>query len=103
MLRDVIIENCRRLISFFKDNDKYADHWLVREVSYPGLLDSYGRLLDIYGAPASYMSRIYIPSEHYQGFVDYAERLSNYKVLDWPDVVAISFDHDGYNWLVQKK
>lgn len=103
MLRDVIIENCRRLLAFFKDNDKYADHALGNDVSYAGLLKIYGRLLDIYGAPRSYMSRLYIPSTHYDDFVDYAEKLDNFKVVSWPDIVAVSFDYDGYNWVVEKK
>lgn len=103
MLRDIIIENCRRLISFFNDNDKYADYWLVKEVSYPGLLKAYANILDMYGAPNSFMSRLFIPADHYDGFVGYAEKLNNFKVLDWPDIVAVSFDYDGYHWVVQKK
>lgn len=103
MLRDVIIENCRRLLTFFKDNDKYADHTLGKDVSYAGLLKTYGRLLDVYGAPRSYMSRLYVPSPHYDDFVDYAEKLDNFKVVSWPDIVAVSFDYDCYNWIVEKK
>lgn len=104
MLRNIIIENCRRLISFFKENDKYADHSIARDVSYEGLLKSYGRILDCYGAPASYMSRLYIPDAHYSDFVSYAEKLDNFKVHDWPGAtVSVSFNYDGYSWVVEKK
>jgi hypothetical protein len=105
LFRDVIIENCRRLLSFFKDNDKYGDHMLIadKDVSYAGLLKMYGILLDLYGAPRSFMSRLCIPGQHYDDFVDYAAKLENFKVVSWPDVVAVSFDYEGYNWVVEKK
>ena len=105
MNRDTIITNCRRLISFFKDNDKYADHTLVpkNDLSPEGLLKTFGRLLDLYGAPASYMSRLYLRGIEYDEFVKYAETLEDYKVVSWPDIVAISFKCHGYHWIVENK
>lgn len=103
MTRDVLIENCRRVLSFFKDNDKYADYTLAKEVSDIGLLKTYACILDWNGAPRSYMSRLYLPDKHYEEFVEFAKGLDNYKEVVWPERIAISFDFDGYNWIVEKK
>jgi len=103
MTRETIIENCRRLLAFFKSNDLYTDNSFTGEISCSGLLKAYARILDYAGAPASFMSRLYLTGIEYEEFVKYAESLNTYKVVSWPDVTAITFDYDGYKWVVEKK
>jgi hypothetical protein len=110
MTRDAIIENCRRLLSFFKDEDKYGDHQLILQdlnhkeaISCSGLLRSYGKILDYYGAPSSYMARLYLSDEDYSEFAEYAQTTKNFSELRRLRVTAISFSIDGYHWIVENK
>jgi hypothetical protein len=110
MTRDAIIENCRRLLSFFKDGDKYGDHQLIlqnlkhkEDISCSGLLRSYARILDCYGSPPSLMATLYLSKEDYIEFVEYAMGMKNFTKIQWPHVTAVTFDVDGYRWIVENK
>jgi hypothetical protein len=67
MTKELIIENCRRLIDFYKCNTNVYD--LRFELTFKGLLDVYGWILDYNGAPVRNLSRLYLTDEAFNEMI----------------------------------
>ena len=98
-----VVDNCDRLFLFFKDTAKYDLQQIIANATPKGLVELYGRALDFHGAPASYMSRLYLTGPDYDEFVEWAKEAEGFHVIEWPNKIAIGFNYVGYRWIVENK
>lgn len=98
---EAIIDNCKRLLAFLKEQSPFSIMDKITEYSPSGLIDLYSRILDINGAPVSGWSILYLTGNDYNEMEYYCRnRCDGYKAHS-PKMFF--FSALGYNWTVINK
>lgn len=122
MKKETIIDNCQRLLNFFKN--KSIDLQIKNSQLNPnGLLDIYSRLLDVSGCNSTGNSILFIPDkDEFMYFQEQAAKLDGFVVANnikltadfhklHPELIdaiivnppTFKFERNGYYWTVINK